>query len=325
MAQSPLPALPFHIRAELFLQLAQMEAAGLPHNQALATLRLPGKAQARLEDMQRRYGKSGNSAPAGEQSGLYTKIDARLIQAALNAGSPAAMYRRLADVYAEHAKQVASVRSKLMLPGVILLIALAVQPLPSLVLGTIGVFGYAWKVAGPIIVIALIWQALKWFARSAPNSREKSPWQKVPIYGPMFVRRNLRDFFECLALMLEAGISLLDALPAALEAVEDGDIRRELAKIRHRIEKGLPLADALEGVSYIRDPRVISFTQTGEASGTLPEMLLRHVNLESEAIAGFWAQVAEWMPRILYGLVALWMMYSLLSGGGLGPRVPADI
>lgn len=33
-------------------------------------------------------------ATAGERCGLFTRLEARLIHAALNAGSPAAMYRR---------------------------------------------------------------------------------------------------------------------------------------------------------------------------------------------------------------------------------------
>lgn len=118
---------------------------------------------------------------------------------------------------------------------------------------------------------------------------------------------------------------MLDALPAALDTVEDGDIRRELAKIRVLIEKGAPLADALSGISDINDERVIQFTQTGEASGTLPEMLLRHTKLETDTINRFFEHLAACVPRIVYGAVALWIAYGLLTGGGMMSRMPGHI
>jgi general secretion pathway protein F len=325
MAQSAPRPLPYRIRAELFAQLAQLEIAGLPYDRATAVLKVSGPAMERLVIMQKFAAKGVDAAAAGERSGLFTKLETRLVRAALNAGSPAGMYRRLADYYTARALQVARIKSRLMMPGFTLILALFIQPLPQLVGGTIGVAGYLWKIISPLLFIGAIYTLGKWFAGGDAHSQGKSLWQKVPFYGPIFVRRNLRDFFESLALMLEAGISMLDALPAALETVEDGDMRRELSKIRQRVEKGLPLADALRGIGYIDDERVIEFTQTGEASGSLPEMLLRHTKLETEAIAGYWEQVAEWVPRIVYAMVAAWMVYGLMKGAGVMPRVPSDL
>ncbi len=120
-------------------------------------------------------------------------------------------------------------------------------------------------------------------------------------------------------------MSMLDALPAALDTVEDGDIRRDLAKIRPRIEKGASFADALHDIDYIKDERVIQFAQTGEASGTLPEMLMRHSKMETESINGFLEQLVMWAPRVVYGIVVLWMAYGLIMGGGFLPRMPDGI
>ena len=166
---------------------------------------------------------------------------------------------------------------------------------------------------------------VRWFVAGDSRCSGKSPWQHVPLFGPIFVRSNLRDFFESLALMLEAGISMLDALPAALETCADGEMRRDLAGIRRRVEKGVPFAEALRGTACIKDTRVIEFAQTGEASGSLPEMLLRHVRMETSEIEHFWQQVAAWVPRVCYTLVALWIAYGLLTGSGVGPKVPENL
>jgi len=40
-------------------------------------------------------------------------------------------------------------------------------------------------------------------------------------------------------------------------------------------------------------------------SGTLPEMLLRHTAMETDAIDADFAQLAQWAPRIIYALIVL--------------------
>ncbi len=317
--------LPFRTRADLFAQLAQMETAGLPFDRAFAVLNLPSPAQSRLEATRGLLRKGIEFALAGEKSGLFTKLESRLIRAAMNAGSPANMYRRLVDYYTDHALQLSTMKSRLMLPAFMFLAALFIQPIPALVSGTLSLAGYVWKVVSPLMLVVAVIYGFRVLASGDGCPTGKSWYQSLPLYGPIFIRRNLRDFFESLALMLEAGVSMLDALPAALDTVEDGDMRRELSKIRTRIQAGAPLAEALRGIAYIKDERVIQFTQTGEASGTLPEMLMRHTRLESEAINVFFEQLAMWAPRVVYGIVVLWMAYGLLTGGGFMPRVPNDI
>lgn len=302
--------LPYRTRAELFLQLSRLEAAGLPYDRALKTVALPSSALPRLNAMQALSARGIDAAKAGEQSGLFTKLEARLVRAALNAGSPAATYQRLADYYSQRAMQWAAIKSRLMLPAFVLAIALLVQPLPALVSGSIGVVGYAWQVAWPVLLIAALVAAVRWL--------------RVPLYRPILVRSNLRDFFESLALMLEAGIPMLEALPAAIDTVPDANVRRELARMRKRVEGGERFAAALEGVAHLRESPVLAFAHTGEESGTLPEMLARHAEIESAAIASFYEQLAAWAPRIVYLLVAIKVAAGILSSG-VGPRVPKEL
>jgi len=325
MASSRVKPLSYAIRADLFLQLFQLEAAGLPYDRAMATMALPSPAAARLKAMQALSARGIDAAKAGEQSGLFTPLEARLVRAALNAGSPAPTYRRLADYYTQRARQWTAMKSRLTLPAAVLAIALFVQPLPELVSGAIGVKGYAWQVTWPVLLIAAVVAVLRSLGSRGGDAKGKSLYQRVPLYGPIFVRSNLRDFFDSLALMLEAGVPMLDALPAAIETVSDGDIRRELTRVRHRVEQRETFVAALGGVSYLRGSRALAFAQTGEASGTLPEMLMRHAAIESEAIASFYEQLAAWLPRIVYALVAIKIIVGIFSSGGVMPRVPSDL
>lgn len=316
--------LSYGIRAQIFLQLSHLERAGLPYDRAVAAMALPSPAARRLKAMQALSARGIDAARAGEQSGLFTKLEARLIRAALNAGSPGPTYQRLAEYHSQRARQWAAMKSRLMLPAFVLAIALVVEPLPALVSGTIGLKGYAWQVISPVLLMAAIVAVLRWLGSQGGEAGGKAFLQRVPLYGPIFVRSNLRDFFESLALMLEAGVPLLEALPAAIETVSDGDIRRELTRLRQRIENRETFAAALESVSYLRGSPALAFAHTGEESGTLPEMLMRHATVETAAIAGFHEQLAAWLPRIVYLLVAIKVAAGIFSAGGVGPRVPPE-
>lgn len=310
--------LSYAIRAQLFLQLSQLEAAGLAYDKALATIAIPSPAAQRLKAMQALVARGVDVSKAGQQSGLFTKLEARLVQAALYAGSPAPTYARLAKHYAQRAMQWRAIKSRLMLPAFVLVIALAIQPLPALVAGSLGISGYLVQVIIWALSIAAVVAVLAWLARTFPK--------RVPLYGQIYIRSNLRDYFESVALMHEAGVPLIESLPAAIDTVSDADIRRELTRARSTVERQQgKFAASLEGVSYLRGSPVLALAHTGEESGTLPEMLMRYAAMETEAIANFYEQVAAWLPRLIYALVAVKIVVGIFSSGAFAPRVPKDL
>lgn len=317
--------LSYRIRADMFIQLFRLEAAGLPYDRAVASLRLPAPAARRLVAMQALAARGIDAAKAGERSGLLTVFEARLVRAALNAGSPARTYQRLSEYYGQRARQWAAMKSRLTLPAFVLVLALMIPPVPALVSGALTLGGYVWQATWPLISIAVIVGIVRWLGNQDRGSKGKSFYQLVPLYGRIFVRTNLRDFFESLALMLEAGVPMLEALTPAIETVSDADIRRELVRLRQRVERRETFAAALGGVSYLRESPVLALAHTGEESGTLPEMLMRYSTMETEAIANYYEQLATWVPRILYMLVAIKIAIGILASGAVAPRVPKDL
>src|SRR5690242_11672007 len=103
----------------------------MPYAKAVATLGVPSQLLPRLKTMQALAARGIDAARAGERSGLFTRMEARLVGAALNAGSPARTYQRLAEYYAMRARQAALIKARLSLPAAVLGIALVVQPLPA--------------------------------------------------------------------------------------------------------------------------------------------------------------------------------------------------
>jgi len=329
MPASTSKPLPLRSRAEIYTQLGALETAGLAPDKAFGLLRVGGAAQPRIELARKLLARGQDPALAGEKSRLFSKLEAALVRAALAAGSPARTYRRLGEVYTARAAQWAAMKSRMLLPGFMLLVALMIGPLPALVTGSIGPAAYVWQVLRPLLLIAaLVKLGLELPHRLGDGGLREAVdtlLPRVPWFGPMHVRRNARDFFESLALLLEAGVPMLQALPKAEEAVSNGVLRRQYEQLLPAVEHGAPLAQALALVRARGDDRVLAFVQTGEASGTLPEMLFRHVDIETDTINRFYAQVAAWMPRVVYGLVMLWMAAGLLTGPGVMPRLPPEL
>ncbi|HLD65966.1 MAG TPA: type II secretion system F family protein, partial [Pseudomonas sp.] len=221
--QSPLALVD---RAQLFTHLATMEQAGMPADKSFALLELPATAQASLTHMRQQLSQGQDLASAGQRAGLFTPLEVTLLQASLSAGSPAPLYRRLAESYRQKARNAAAIRARLWMPALVFAIALFIQPLPRLVDGTLGVGAYLWTCLQPLLLLLggvwLVRQGLAWLMHARPSPRRDRAEGLVlalPLFGPFQRRCAARDFFESLGLMLEAGLPMFDALPKAVATI----------------------------------------------------------------------------------------------------------
>ena len=313
-----------------------MEKSGLPADKAFSLLKLPGAEQKRLVEILKSLARGMDIATAGVKSGLFTPFESRLLRAALNAGSPASTYHRLAETYAAKAQQAAAIKSRMRLPLVVFVIALFVQPLPTLVAGSLSMGAYLLHVLRPLIVLAIVYFFAMRFSRQQTNSTPSSTPSltdalllRLPVFGTMHLRRNVADFVQSLALLLEAGVPMFDALPDAVGSIGNSVIKKEFAAIKPRMTKGatlsVALAQPIAKLAYPGSDQLIGFIKTGEASGKLPEMLQRLADGEAAAIQDFQQQVADWLPRVIYGCVALWIAYGILTGNAFMPQVPEEL
>jgi general secretion pathway protein F len=298
----------------MFAHLAAMEKAGLSAELAFAALHLNG-AQERVQRVCKLLSQGIDIASAGSRAGLFTVLETRLVRAACCAGSPAITYQRLAARYQQQVRLVSSMKTKIAMPLLILLIALLVQPLPALVSGAMNAGQYLLFVCRPFVLLAGLFLVCRFLSSrlSTPTDHPTFIQQtltalltRIPFVGTMLVRRNVRDFYENLALLLEAGIPMLEAVPIAVDTISLCTMRAEVRQIQAKVERGMTLTQAVCGQP------IESFVQTGEGSGKLPEMLLRFVDEESETLARHQTQLAEWLPRLFYLCIVAWMSYTLL-------------
>jgi len=328
MSGGALSPMSFNVRADLFSQLATMEDAGLPFDNALRLVHLPPGERPRLAGTLKwiRLG----IAEAGLKSGLFTSIEASLLRAATVSGSPSRAYHLLSAHYARRAARAKMMKSRLMLPVVMLVIAVFIRPLPNLVAGTLTWGRYLlryllpWIAAGGAAYL-LCQPSPRWQAARALRNALARVFSLVPLFGPVHARRNLRDFFDSLALLLEAGIPMLDALPMALSTVGDQTLKKQLSRIKPRIQSGASFAQAVSELSFPGHALACALIAPGEASGALPQMLFRYSAAETAAINRFDDLVAEWVPRIAYTSTALLIGYAMIRSGAFSPSLPHDL
>ena len=331
MPASRSAALDLAARAQLFAHLAAMEKAGVPVERALQSVHVPAAAKPALARLQRQIAGGSDIASAGLASGLLTPLDSTLLRAAQAGGCLAAIYQRLAERYQHQAQQAAALKSRLVMPGAVLVLALLIQPLPALVGGQLSIGGYLWGVLWPLLSLAALYGIGRRLVarREHASSLAAAPLDgllvRLPLLGPAMLRRNVRDFFDSLGLLLEAGMPMLDALPRACAVIRYTPLRKRFSTVQLAVQRGQALAQALSTLDFPGQGLALGLIRTGEASGTLPASLLNYAGVETQKLENLTAQLATWVPRLLYVGVMLWMAYGLLTGAGFGPRLPAEL
>jgi type II secretory pathway component PulF len=309
-----------------------MEEAGLPFEKVLDIVHLPSKERPRLEVMRKGIKRGLGIADAGLRSGLFTPLEASLVRTATVSGSPARTYRLMADQCARRAARVKAIKSRMLLPAVMIAILIILKPVPGLVAGNLTLSGYVVKYLLPWMGVGVIAYLLLDALRGRQPGNHTS-WRIrldgalpfVPLFGPMEVRRNLRDFFDSMALLLEAGVPILAAFPLALDTVRNQALKSQLAQIKPQIKAGMSFAQAIAGLPLFGSTQAFELIRIGEASGALPRTLQRYSDGETAAIDRFDDLVAEWIPRLVYTAAALLIAYEVIRSEAFMPSLPPDL
>lgn len=318
--------LPWRIRADLFLQLAALERAGLPAEQAFASLKRSPPLATRLDAMAKHLRRGKTIAKAGQLSGLFTPLESTLVAAACAAGSPANTYQRIGEQAALHARLSQQVRSQLFKPALLLVLGLIIGPLPALAAGQLGLGAYLISVIWPLLLIGLLVQMGRWIWQGIeqnPQHLLSTLLFQLPGVGGWYQRSQQRHFLGSLAMLLEAGVPMFDAIPSALETVHCARLRK--SRLLRDLQQGQSLSQSISKHAWLNEPTIVALVQTGEASGRLPEMLERITRGLTEELTHTATQFAAWLPRLIYVAVALWMAWHLIGSQAFRPQLPEGL
>lgn len=305
------------------MQLAALERAGLPTEHAFASLKRSADVAVRRDAMIKHLRRGKPIAKAGLLSGLFTPLESTLVAAACASGSPANTYQRIGEQAALHARLNQQVRAQLIKPALLLILSLLISPLPSLVAGQLRLGAYLLSAIWPLLWIGALLRIGLWIWQGIAQNPEH-PLTSLVLYlpglGKWYLRSQQRHFLASLAMLLEAGVSVFDAIESALATVHCARLRK--TRILRHLEQGQTLSQSISHYAWLNDPSIIALIHTGEASGRLPEMLARIADELTTELTHAATQLAAWLPRMIYLAVALWIAWQLLASPAFSPQLP---
>lgn len=311
---------------ELFQQLATLERAGMPADEAFRALSAdaPPRRKGVLEAAARLAARGVGPGEIGARTGLFDPLDAAVVEAAASGGKVEQAYRQLADRHGGADRRQRRLKSKLMLPLLVFVLAAFVRPFPDYFSGQIGAAGYLGAALGPLVlVLGGLLAAIKLWRLIRPSRAGdaiESSLLRLPVLGKLLLRRNRATYLDALSMLTEAGVPVLQALRSAAAVPPNRAARRAFEQLHAAVGGGATLHRAFADCPLI-DERYRRLLQAGEVSGALDNTLARISALERAELSELEDALATWLPRIAYVLAAGWIA-SGMTAGAFMTRLP---
>lgn len=155
----------------------------------------------------------------------------------------------------------------------------------------------------------------KYLATKAGKSAFDKFALKLPVFGRIISVSALVEATRTLAILIGAGISILDALAIVVDATENSVYQQAFLTVSHKVEKGLSMGTALEQ-EEIFPPILVQMSQVGEQTGNLDDTLLRlskYFEMESEMATKTMTTLIEPMILVVLGVGVGFLVMSVIT------------
>lgn len=320
-------------------QLATMINAGLPLTTALSLLRYQSNlAMAKMiEEVLRQVEGGGSLFKAlNEFKGVFNQVYLALIQTGEAAGVLEKVLMRLSDNLEKQAEFRAKTKSALIYPVIITLAMIAVAAvmmifvipklttlydefgaqLPGMTKVLIGISNFTVKFwyLGIIVVVGGGYTFGKWRRTAQGKARYDAQILKVPIIGPLKTKVILTEITRTLALLVESGIPIIEALEIVAGAADNDLFSQSIKTAAKDVERGIPLAAAIGKYEHF-PPLVGQMLAVGEETGKVDEVMFnvsKYFETESEqAIKGLTTAI-EPIMMILLGVGVAFLVIAII-------------
>lgn len=309
-------------------QLATMVGAGLPLVQALDVLaRQAGEGAfgETLRDVVRHVESGRGLASAlGAHPGTFSRFYLSMVAAGEEGGVLDAVLSRLAGQLERSQELRRKLRGAMAYPATLLGFALVVMaalltlvvpafhgmlgelqqstPLPTrLVLGSSELLRRrgGWLLAGTVAAAAGFRQ---WRGTASGRLKMDAVLLALPGIGDLIRKAAIARFVRTLGTLLEAGVSLLDALEITAATTGNRVLERAVLNVRPAIARGDSIAPPLERTGVF-PPMVTRMIHVGESSGTLDSMLLKIADFYDSEVESSMASLLRLVePALVVGL-----------------------
>jgi type IV pilus assembly protein PilC len=308
--------------AGLYQQLASLLTAGIGILQALETIgRSPptrslrpliARAAAEIQ-----AGSSFTEALAG-RGHWPPPFDLALLQAGEQSGRLPECCRLLAEHYRQRAQLARQILAGLAYPLFVLHFAVLIFPTSQIVelLRTFDLFAFVLQK----LMLLVPAYAVVFLLLLAGQGQRGEPWRalvewmlhRVPVLGAARRSLALARLAAALEALINAGVSILDGWGLATAASGSPALGRAVAAWKPRLDAGETPGE-LVGQTAGFPELFANLYHTGEVSGRLDESLRQlHAHYLEEGGRKL-QRFAEWLPRLVYLVVALAVAYQVVA------------
>lgn len=280
-------------------QMATMITAGLPLTDALNLLKLQsspamgGIVTAILSDVQ---GGVALSEAMAKHPKVFSQIYVSLVKAGEAAGVVETVLNRLAENMEKSREFTGKVRGAMVYPVIVLIGMVVVMvlmmvlvvpkitslykdfnsslPWPTLIVIAISNFMVHFWWLAIILTIGIVWGV-----RTVMNSPEGRTWwdgifYKIPISGSLAKNMMLTELTRTMALLIGAGVSIVDALTISASGAGNVVVERAIKGIAKQVERGFPIS-----IGFAESPVFPSIVgqilAVGEETGKMDDVLAK--------------------------------------------------
>ena len=313
----------FAQRAEFYQQLAQLTSAGIGLLQALEQLKRNPPGRSYREPIQRLLNELTQGRTfAGSLKQLddwLPEFDTALIEAGESSGRLDACFRLLAEYYTNQARITKQMISQLLYPvGLVhfaALVFIVVLPFARSQFNASLILLCA-KAALALVPLYLITGLIIYATQSRHGEKWRAlieSWLRwIPLLGKARRFLALARLSAALEALSSAGVNIIQAWDLAGNASGSPALRRAVAAMKPGVVAGKTPAEAIREHAVFPD-LFANLYASGEVSGKLDETLKRlYAHYQEEGTHKLQA-FAQWLPRLIYGLVAAMVAYYVIQ------------
>jgi type IV pilus assembly protein PilC len=311
----------FTQRAELYHQLNQLTAAGIPIVRALEQIKHNPPAPSFHEPLQRlldELAKGATLAESLQALDWLPAFDLALITAGEQSGRLDACFRMLADYYNDRARVIKQVIAQLIYPVGLIHFAAFIFLIVLPFAGSQFNASLPLLCAKAALILSPLYGAVALMIY-ASQSKHGENWRAVmesllrpvPILGTARHYLALSRLAAALEALISAGVNIFEAWDLAATASGSPALRRAVAAWKSRVVAGQMPSEAVR-LCPLFPGTFANLYASGEVSGKLDDSLRQLNRIYNEDGTRKLNAFATWMPRLVYMLVALLIAYEVV-------------
>lgn len=187
-------------------------------------------------------------------------------------------------------------------------------PLLTRTLIALSDFLLAWGLPLLLLLFAVGFGVRQLLRRPGPRLRFHRMLLHTPLAQTIVRGTNSSQFANTLAILTASGVPLVDAMRISGQVVDNRVMRERIERATRRVAEGTSLRAALDEVGYF-PPLMLHMVASGEASGTLDDMLARvarHLERDLQRLVTVMLELFKPLMLLVMGGLVLLIVLAIL-------------